>query len=913
MSTAQAATCDFLHFWGKARPAAGAAVAWHPLAYHSLDVAAVARILLDRWPRLREMLAPALGLGESEVSDFIAFLAVLHDLGKFSRPFQKLSPENWPAGLGEITNAPEEPRHDTAGMMLWPRIEEALVNGRWTGAQRRAWQSALAAVTGHHGAPPEIASSSSMITVFGPAAAAARDFAEEAAKCLLCRPLHGFAPDRSLLPERSWLLAGIAVLADWIGSHQGWFPYEPPDQTLDAYWPAALEKAAHAVRQAGVLPTRSAGARSFADLFAGFAPRPAQAWAESVELGSGPVLAVIEDATGSGKTEAALMLAHRLMAAGRAEGVFVALPTMATADAMFERVRDSYRRLYADDAEPPSLALAHSRAGLHSGFRPPAYAPEAEPAETYGGDEDPSSEQASSASANWIGDDRRRAFLADIGVGTVDQAILGVLPSRYQSLRLLGLSGKVLILDEVHAYDAYMQEELKTLIRFQAALGGHTVLLSATLPQEARRRLLEGLWEGVPSGCDDPAAFPRPGAHLIDRAEARSTPLPKTTHARGLEVRRAESEDAAAALAAAAAGGGSAVCWIRNTVDDAFAAWQALRSAGLDPLLFHARFALCDRLRIQERVLTGFGPNGTAEARAGQILIATQVVEQSLDLDFDLMITDLAPIDLVIQRAGRLWRHDRPGRSGPAPLHIVTPAPPDGPDAGWPKTRMPGTAAVYRDPAGLWLTARVLFGDGDRCVLQLPRDLPALIDTVYPEDREPLLPAGLQEAELDRYGRESGERSTARYSLLDPASGYRRQNTPWELDTVIPTRLGRETTTLRLGRWGTDGRVLPWAAGERDGTGMAGDPAAERLLWALSEVGVPASRVSGKAEELPHAAALRAAEASWPRWARKTIPLVVLEQENGAWYGTATKAGEPVPLAYDPRLGLSFPKADGEA
>ena len=330
---------------------------------------------------------------------------------------------------------------------------------------------------------------------------------------------------------------------------------------------------------------------------------------------------------------------------------------------MYGRLSEAYRRLFTDGARP-SLVLAHGRRNLNDAFTDSILDGAA--------DDDPSVAQC----AEWIADDRRRAFLADIGAGTIDQAELAVLPSRYQSLRLFGLGKNVLVVDEIHAYDDYVRELIVALLEFHASQGGSAILLSATLPAAIRADFVCAFAKGAgTAGEDDPApCYPRatlwsPNAVLADSVCGRAD------RGRAVPVRFLPNSDSAVEATAAAAEAGAAVLYLRNTVHDAHDAHGALEALGFDPMLFHSQFTLFDRLEIERRVLALFGPNSTAEERRARILVATQVAEQSLDIDFDVVITDLAPIDLIIQRAGRLWRHARPELTGMAELLVVSPEP----------------------------------------------------------------------------------------------------------------------------------------------------------------------------------------------------------------------------------------------
>jgi len=267
---------------------------------------------------------------------------------------------------------------------------------------------------------------------------------------------------------------------------------------MATYWQHAGRQAVLALDASGTTPAASAAALPFTGLFPSIAaPSPLQRWAASVPLPAGPQIHLLEDVTGAGKTEAALMLTHRLMADGHADGFFIALPTMATANAMYGRIADSYVRLFAN---PASLVLAHGQSFLVDGFANsvlPDGAPEGDPRQL--------DETASARCTAWLADHSKRALLSPAGVGTIDQALLAVLHSKHQSLRLLGLSHKVLVIDEVHACDVYMQGVLEVLLTFHARAGGSAILLSATLPQ----RMKQGLLKAFAKGLERPAPHAR--------------------------------------------------------------------------------------------------------------------------------------------------------------------------------------------------------------------------------------------------------------------------------------------------------------------------------------------------------------------------------------------------------------------
>ncbi len=900
-----------LSFWGKAQPLEpGHGPQWHPLPYHCLDVAAVGEALLTRHRGLRQSLSGLLGLPSEETVSVVCFLLCLHDVGKFARKFQAKVPALYPDCLGgDLASVPDRYDHGAGGLRLFDADDG--VFRLPSGPGRRVWRPLVSAVVGHHGAPPQPGLGESLVTLrpdFGKAGIeAARMFIQQA-RDLFALPQALPPLERERVRRASFALAGLAVLADWIGSNQEWFPYREPARDFKAYWRHTRKQAEHAVEKAGVLPADSSGHLDYGALIGADAtPTPMQDWAKSVELPDGPALYMIEDETGSGKTEAALMLAQRLMASGRADGLYVALPTMATANAMFDRLAAAYRHLFATDALP-SIALAHGARDMHDGFRSAVLAAgrDESPYSDAGSREEGTETTASAACAAWIADDRRCAFLADAGAGTVDQALLSILPSRHQSLRLLGLMRRVLILDEVHAYDAYMQREIERLLEFQAGLGGSAILLSATFPLSIHKRLADAFSKGLgneaatqPLGDGD---MDYPLATVCGTSVRASTKVPgQSGRARTLPVRFLRTIEEALTEVERASGSGRAVLYIRNTVDDALEAHAALRARGVEADVFHARFALVDRLQIEKRVVATFGKPGstTPAQRAGKVLIATQVVEQSLDLDFDALITDLAPIDLLVQRAGRLWRHYRPERQGRPELLVVGPEPVADADAEWFSRAFPRAAHVYKDHARLWLTAKALADTGG---IASPGGLRALVEAVYGDGVEADVPKALLGSFFDAEGRADAERGVANTNVLDLAMGYVRDGGAWDRDVRTPTRLVDDPqVTLRLARV-RDGRIEPYAPrAEADEPWRA---------WRLSEVNMTARRVGGEARPPEHDAAAQTAKKDWTRFDADKI-LVLLEESEGGdqiWSGTARSGGETpaaVRLSYNPQRGLT--------
>jgi CRISPR-associated endonuclease/helicase Cas3 len=897
----------FLRFWAKTKDRVS--LNHHPVAFHGLDVAASGCRLLQLNDDLRRRLARTSGLDEEPLLGWACFLLALHDIGKLADSFQALRPDLMSSLQQRTSRLPYVERHDALGLGLWrevlfrsPTILKAL--GMESGAAReeagdllKPW---LSAAFGHHGRPVTYRKQELTAKLFpAPVQEAALLYVQGLAELFLPAgiPIQVKPSDEQDEQERrflatSWLFAGVAVAADWVGSNSTWFPFCTEPLELEDYWRRiALPRAEAAVRASGLVTAVTAGCCGVRALWPEIeVPTPLQALAESTELTNGPHLFVIEEVTGGGKTEAALVLAHRLMAQGAATGLYFGLPTMATANAMFRRVEPVYRRFFRA-GESPSLALAHSRrdlflpsAGLENAPQDAPYAP----GETTG----------TLDAAAWLADSRKKSLLAHVGVGTIDQALIGILPLRHQSLRLLGLAGKVLIVDEVHACDEYVRKLLAGVLRFHAAFGGSAILLSATLPRQQRAELLGAFalgagWESpLPAGAGYPLV-----SHLRSAGLEETSVAARSVAARHVDVLPLRSvlevdEKIAKALAA-----GRCVAWIRNTVTDAREAYLRWRDRlGRNVMLFHSRFTVGDRAEIEQEVLRRFGPESTSADRRGRLLVATQVIEQSLDLDFDFLVVDLCPIDLVIQRAGRLRRHSRDaagqrrsGRDsrGPAVLGLLSPAAVAEPAPGWFRELFPRAVYVYRHAGRLWLTARWLEDHGG---FSMPEDARGAIEWVYGDGSDERIPSGLRAGSNRAEGTEAAEKSLALVNRLKFEMGYEATGLEWPEDAITPTRLGEPSVILRLVRETPDGRHEPW------------HPEGPRA-WQLSEVSVP-RRLIEKEDPSISVEVLNDIRSRMPDQGRYCV-VVVLRRADGMGTGRALgPGGTGTMISYSRELGL---------
>ena len=761
-----------------------------------MDVAAVFQRLLDLPVfRARAEKAAEMTLSRQTVARLGAIVFV-HDIGKLHPAFQA---KGWREGLWTWPERGHVPESLPFLELSWKlpdhpfrEVVQSLV--QWGAGV----EPLLVASLSHHGRPIEQ----------GSQAAAADwptlphyDWRRQAATMAdAVRRWFGDAfTDGGPLPEHPRFVhffAGLVALADWVGSDKRFFEFVGTfDQDYDEM---ACDRAACAVTELGLDVARLSRRRflSFAELTGYAQPNPAQAVVG--RIGSDERLVILEAETGSGKTEAALWRFAQLFAAGRVEGLYFAVPTRAAARQLHGRVNKAMKRVFGDHGPEAILAVPGMlAAGEATGRRLPGWQFLWE-------------DQPGSVPARWAAEHATRFLAATVAVGTVDQAMLAGLKVKHAHLRGSALSRSLLVIDEVHASDAYMTGVLAHLLDAHLALGGYAMLMSATLGSRARVR-----WTGKASP---------------EFAEAMVTSYPAVWVGGEPEPRRAEgtgrskevrlelddmAPERAAELALNAAKQGARVLIIRNTVTKAVETWEAvqelggavllLQAAG-GPALHHGRFAPEDRALVDRAVEEALAPN-PQRPRMGVVVIGTQTLEQSLDIDADYLITDLCPVDVLLQRIGRLHRHLLPRPAGFEDARTIVLTPADGLDRLTAPAFENGLGAwedqgefhgIYRDLPVVELTRRLIDDDPLWRIPEMNR--PLVEAATHPERTEALiLEKGEAWAGYERKlgGVEAAERGLARLRRLDREHRY--EDTPFpSADERVMTRLGEDGVVLTL-------------------------------------------------------------------------------------------------------------------
>ncbi|WP_276782459.1 CRISPR-associated helicase Cas3' [Actinomyces gerencseriae] len=773
---------------------------WLPLWLHLLDAAAVAEHLARHWlaPTTRDLIEREFADSASELTPveelclLASWIAGVHDIGKCTPAFsvqakglddrmKEVGLAHGPIDLLERRKVP----HALAGHLI---LENWLMDGHdWDFDPAEALASVVGA---HHGIPP---TSAALTTDYcGHEHLLGEDEAWNATRHELLDLVARRTNAAGLLPHwrrHTWSqhflveLSGLLIVSDWIASTEAYFPL----LSLEDDGARLLAPEAHALRVATGLSRleipapwrpRDEGADPDAlltsrfDLPEGSRATDVQARTLRAARSMGlPGLLIVQESTGGGKTEAALMAAEVLAARTHRSGILFALPTQATTDAMFSRELDwleSIEEAYAGEGAPSDFAaqLLHGRARLNKeaqqlrrrGYeirdrllgslddstgetpRPIGIGWDEEEARTgrFTGAED--RRRADLAILAWFSG-RKKSMLSDFVVTTVDHLLFGAMRSPHLAMRHLGLSRKVVIVDEVHSYSTYMNVYLDRVLTWLAVYGVPVVLLSATLSEARCSSMVDAYRRGLRLAAGErlhrrpaPESVRTPFPCLVTAGEDRTEVVATASGRRSTISLRRLAKDALVPLLEEALADGGCALVVRNTVRRAQETYETLRERfGEDVGLNHARFTIGDRLAKDKELLDRFGPPRKAGRRPHRaIVVATQVVEQSLDVDFDLLVTDLAPIDLVLQRIGRLHRHER---SRPPRLAEPTCCIDWLPSTSSPEPSLePGAKAIYGEQDMLMSAAaldRVINGSG---VVTVPDDVHDLIEAVYGSD-----------------------------------------------------------------------------------------------------------------------------------------------------------------------------------
>jgi len=653
-------------FWGKLhRDKTGAITDWHPLLDHCADIAACMERLLSQ-PNISKRISRIGGVPDliDIQKQRLCVLAALHDVGKFNAGFQNKALSKPPFVAGHVSetvwllNASGEEKKKFLELLQlhsmngWAKDDDALV---------RLFIASIC----HHGKPVSCNSRNASTHLWKPQSV---NDPFEGMELLLKKVREWFPlafEDKTghFLPsisEFQHVFSGFVMLADWLGSDENFFPFTQED---DGNRMAFSRKQTIIVfDQLFINPQKAVNALgkeipSFETIF-GITPKNIQITADSMMLEKNGSVTIFEAETGSGKTEASFRHFLRLFHQRKIDGMYFALPTRTAATQMHARICGYANKAFGEDAPPVTLAVpGYIQTDDKKGEKLTGF-------EVLWNDDD----EERWRFRGWASEHPKRYLAGCIVVGTVDQVLLSVLTVSHAHMRMSALFRQLLVVDEVHASDAYMIRILKEVLERHIKVGGHALLMSATLASEMRLKLL-GLEENLSLKQAIEIPFPAAwnGGELCKVPETGRTKIIKAS----IIPAMTQSEEIAR-IALDAAAKDAKVVVLRNTVNGALAVQEAIeKHAPIKTILFacngsiaphHARFAKEDRQSLDKALETYFGGN---RIKGGCIVVATQTIQQSLDIDADFLVTDLCPMDILLQRIGRLHRHSRQSEQRP--------------------------------------------------------------------------------------------------------------------------------------------------------------------------------------------------------------------------------------------------------
>lgn len=526
------------------------------------------------------------------------------------------------------------------------------------------------------------------------------------------------------------LLTGLTIFADWLGSNIDWFPLGW-NQTVDREQISLQTK--RILRDLGFQP-QSKSQLTFGQMFNPFTPdkfQPHPLQSALIEAANSPGLYIVEAPMGHGKTEAALAASYKLWEEGHNRGLYFALPTQLTSERIHIRIQKFLEQVI--DAETVQT-LVHGNAWLNEG-NVRALSPRLE--------EDPQKPESdhndTDEALRWFSTSRRQ-LLAPFGTGTIDQALLSILPARFAALRFFSLAGKVVVIDEVHSYDTYTSTLIDRLVENLLKVGSTVIILSATLTARRRAELIAAAGATEPKA---PQSYPLITKVATGSSEAQhlSNGLASVSHPTKVHLETSLPDDSNLFenLAQKVLAGANVVV-IRNTVALAQETFQKVKCCLTDQIpeehlgLIHSRFPQWKRQENEEKWITLLGKDSRYRPK-GSLLVSTQIVEQSVDIDADFLVTDLAPVDLLIQRIGRLHRHprSRPEAFEAATCLILNP----GVDWTGPSKEIESQLSPHRfiyPPLSLWQTSIHL---SQKKTLSLPDEIRSTLESAHKLQPDP--------------------------------------------------------------------------------------------------------------------------------------------------------------------------------
>ena len=695
---------------------------WLPLWMHLWDTAGIMERLVRQW--LPESAKRAMGFEREEaLLAHARFLGGIHDIGKATVAFQANILRTLPEARQRLEmltplDCPEQNRRESPHA----RAGEAIL--LWNDCP-----GGLASIVGaHHGRPQSCAAVDDQLECWesnyypkGQEKVWQGFWTELLMTVLQDCGFDDTAELYDLDPQEEVLLTGLLIMADWIASNTEYFPLIPVEElgSMQDY-PARVDRAWEKLAlpfpweaQPGI-----ADPQEFAVRF-GFAPNAVQrAVLEAADTAAEPGILILEAQMGVGKTEAALAAAEIMASRFGLGGVFFGLPTQATANGIFPRLL-GWADTQSEKTLPQAIKLAHGMAELNECYlRLQGRGVQLE--------EDAQEEHRVQVHQWFRGN--KQVLLANFVIGTVDQLLLAALAQKHVMLRHLGLAGKVVIIDECHAYDAYMNCYLDRALTWLGRYKVPVILLSATLPAKRRVELVRAYLNGrtAPDGLWQTCRG-YPLLTWTDGKQVEQTTIPLETEPRRVETFPLTEEQLTDTLRSALREGGCAGV-IVNTVKKAQAIAARLRAElpEFEVVVFHAQFLMPDRAAKEEALMKRIGKHSTPEQRDKLIVVGTQVLEQSLDIDLDLLVTELCPMDLLLQRIGRLHRHE--GRARPRPVAQARCAVLDTGTEEFDE----GSKAVYGEWL-LWRTRKFL-----PAAITLPDDIAPLVQDVYGWEPDPL-------------------------------------------------------------------------------------------------------------------------------------------------------------------------------